>query len=871
MRVTGTEAPCWSEPADAVAERAGSGRDGLTTAEAAARLAATRRRGSGDSALLAAVRLFLRQILSPLVLILLFGAGVSAVLGDWMDTGIILTIVLGSALLSFTQEFRASAAVAELRQRLSLKATVLRDGQPVRIDATEVVAGDVVLLSAGNLVPADGILLEAKDLLVAEAALTGESFPVEKQPGVLPAATELGARSNCLFQGTSVRSGTGRLLVVATGDATELGRIGFRLRTAPPETDFARGLRRFGIMLTQVMLVIVVLVLTMNLLRDRPLAETLLFAVALAVGLSPELLPAIVSVTLSAGARALARTGVIVRRLEAIENLGSMDILCTDKTGTLTQGIARLDRTLDPDGAPSDEVLRLAFLNAAFETGIENPLDAAITEAGRARGLDTAGWRKIDEIPYDFVRRRLTVVVAGGGPGNLPPGNLPPDSHLPDSHLPDSHLPDSHLIVTKGAVEPVLDCCTVLGLEAPRPLDKDARAAILERFQRLGGDGYRVLALAARRVPARAAYGHGDEAEMAFLGFLLLRDPPKPDAAATLDDLHRLGVRTKIITGDNRHVAASLAREVGLDPAALLTGADLDRLSDDALWHRAPRTDLFAEVDPQQKERIIRALRRAGHVVGYMGDGVNDAPALHAADIGISVEGAVDVARESADIVLLRPDLGVLRQGIEDGRRTFANTQKYIAITVSANFGNMLSMAVASLVLPFLPMLAKQILLNNFLSDFPSVAISTDRVDPESIRRPPRWSIREIRRFMLVFGIVSSLFDVLTFALLLLVFDASEPLFQTSWFFVSLLTELMVVLVLRTRRPAFGSRPGLLLLASTLAVAGLAVAIPYAGWLAGPLGFVPLPPALLATLLGVVALYVAATELAKRRFYRAAP
>lgn len=853
MRVTGTEPPCWSEPADAVAERAGSGRDGLTAAEAAARLAATRRRGSGDSALLAALRLFLRQILSPLVLILLFGAGVSAVLGDWMDTGIILAIVLGSALLSFTQEFRASAAVAKLRQRLSLKATVLRDGRPVRIDATEVVAGDVVLLSAGNLVPADGIVLEAKDLLVAEAALTGESFPVEKQPGVLPAATELGARSNCLFQGTSVRSGTGRLLVVATGDATELGRIGFRLRTAPPETDFARGLRRFGIMLTQVMLVIVVLVLTMNLLRDRPLAETLLFAVALAVGLSPELLPAIVSVTLSAGARALARTGVIVRRLEAIENLGSMDVLCTDKTGTLTQGIARLDRTLDPDGAPSDEVLHLAFLNAAFETGIENPLDAAIMEAGRERGLDAAGWHKIDEIPYDFVRRRLTVVVTAAGDG------------------PDSHMPDSHLIVTKGAVEPVLDCCTAIGLEAPRPLDDDARAAILERFQRLGGDGYRVLALAARRVPARAAYGHGDEVEMAFLGFLLLRDPPKPDAAATLDDLHRLGVRTKIITGDNRHVAASVAREVGLDPAALLTGADLDRLSDDALWHRAPRTDLFAEVDPQQKERIIRALRRAGHVVGYMGDGVNDAPALHAADIGISVDGAVDVARESADIVLLRPDLGVLRQGIEDGRRTFANTQKYIAITVSANFGNMLSMALASLVLPFLPMLAKQILLNNFLSDFPSVAISTDCVDPESIRRPPRWSIREIRRFMLVFGIVSSLFDVLSFALLLLVFEASEPLFQTGWFFVSLLTELMVVLVLRTRRPAFGSRPGLLLLASTLAVAGLAVAIPYVGWLAGPLGFVPLPPALLAALLGVVALYVAATEAAKRRFYRADP
>lgn len=831
----------WSHPVESLLGALDSSARGLEAAEAARR--AGRHAEPPHRPWLEPARLFLRQFANPLVLILIFGAGVSAFLGDVVDTGIIAFILLGSALLGCSQEYRASAALAQLRRRLSLKATVLRAGVETAVDAAKVAEGDVLVLAAGDLVPADGVVLAARDLLVSEAALTGESLPVEKRPGIVDADAPLAGRFNCVFQGSSVRSGTGRVLVAAAGPDTEFARIGARLRAPEPETDFARGLRQFGLMLTRVMLVIVVLVLAANAALGRPLADTLLFAVALAVGLSPELLPAIVSVTLSAGARRMAQRGVLVRRLEAIENLGSMDILCTDKTGTLTQGTAALHAAVDPAGAASAEVLRLAHLNAALETGIANPLDAAIVAAGRAAGLGTAGWVKVDEIPYDFLRRRLTVVVAAAAE------------------------PGQHLIVTKGALEPVLSCCAGIGLEDERPLTEAARATLLDYYHARGAEGFRVLGVAVRRLPARAGYGREDEAGLAFVGFLLLRDPPKPDAARTVGGLRRLGVRTKMITGDNRFVAASVAAEVGLSPATLLTGTEIGRLSDDALWHRARRSEVFAEVDPQQKERIIQALRRSGHVVGFLGDGVNDAPALHAADVGISVEGAVDVARESADIVLLQSDLGVLRQGIEDGRRTFANTQKYIAITTSANFGNMLSMAVASLALPFLPLLAKQILLNNFLSDFPSVAISADGVDPEAVRRPPRWRVADTQRFMLLFGAISSAFDLLTFAVLLQAFDAGETLFQTGWFVVSLLTELAVVLVLRTHRSALRSRPAPLLLWSTAAVAAAAVALPFSGPLAGLLGFVPLPAPLLLTLLGIVVMYVLATELAKRRFH----
>jgi Mg2+-importing ATPase len=642
-----------------------------------------------------------------------------------------------------------------------------------------------------------------------------------------------------------VRSGTANVLVTATGPATELACLATHISRGDEETDFERGLRRFGYLLTRVMIVIVLGVLSVNLMLGRPLTDSLLFALALAVGLSPELLPAIVSVTLSAGARAMAARGVLVRRLEAIENLGSMDVLCTDKTGTLTEGTIVLEAPLSPDGAPSPGLHALAVLNAKLQTGIDNPLDAAIVASAAKPGLPAAQPLKIDEIPYDFQRRRLTVVVEPEGGERR------------------------HRIITKGAYTNVVSCCTsVLRDGLAVALDAETLKRLDSFYRRKGEEGFRVLGLATRDCDPKPSYRREDEEDMTFAGFLLFLDPIKAEIASTIADLDRLSIRMKIVTGDNRYVAAHVGEAIGLDPLALLTGEKLHHMGDVALSRRVERTDIFAEVDPQQKERIVRALQRAGHAVGYLGDGINDAPALYEADVGISVDQAVDVARESADIVLLRRDLDALRAGIEDGRRTFANTLKYIRITTSANFGNMISMALATLVLPFLPLLPKQILLNNFLSDIPSIAISTDSIDPAEAESAQRWDIREVRSFMIVFGLASTAFDLLTFALLLGVFKVGEVAFQTSWFVVSLLTELAVLLVLRTRGPLRGSRPSPVLLWGTLAVAVIAVALPYAGRAAGIFNFAPLPLPIMVTALLVVAAYVAVTEALKLRFYR---
>ncbi|MCE8040417.1 magnesium-translocating P-type ATPase [Halomonas sp. MCCC 1A11062] len=764
---------------------------------------------------------------------------------DWTDAAIILAILLGSALLGFSQEYRASAALAALQRRLALTVPVLRDGQLVTLPADGVVPGDVIHLSAGNLIPADGVILEARDFLVTEASLTGESFPVEKRPGIASPQAPLGQRTNCAYLGSSVRSGTARMLVVRTGRDTAFGAIAERLAARAPETEFARGVRHFGYLLVRVMLVMVVFVLVVNHLLERPAIESLLFAVALAVGITPELLPAIVTITLSRGARAMSRRGVIVRHLESIENLGSIDVFCTDKTGTLTEGVITLSDAVDGKGQPSAEVRRLAHLNAALETGIDNPLDAAILRACEGGSFAIEAHRKIDEIPYDFSRRRLTVVVT------------------------EHDAPDRHLIVTKGAFVQVLAICTSLFREGGvKPLDEMERERLETWFQAQGEQGFRVLALATRSMQAKPHYTREDEAEMTLQGFLLFLDPPKAGAAETLKNLAALGIQVKVITGDNRFVTAHLAESLELPRQGMLTGEELAGMRDEALWQRAREVDLFVEVEPQQKERIVRALQHSGHAVGYLGDGINDAPALHAADVGISVDGAVDVARESADVILLESDLGVLRQGILDGRRTFANTLKYIGITTSANFGNMVSMALVTPLLPFLPLLAKQILLNNFLSDLPAMAISTDRVDRGDVARPRRWDVNELRRFMLVFGLISTLFDLLTFAVLLWWFDADEATFHSAWFVVSLLTELAVLLVLRTRLAAWRSAPSGLLLGATAVVFLLALCIPYLGPISALFGFVPLQGSLLAFMLMLLGAYLVCTELAKRRFFR---
>ena len=832
----------WSTAPERLFTELHSAPNGLSQADAQRRLQKYGPNTISAGGQTTALGLLLSQFKSPLVLILVGAAVISAIAGEWPDAAIVLAVVLGSTTLGFVQEYRASDAIEKLRSTVTIRSSVMRDGQPRVVLSEEVVPGDVVLLSAGSLIPADGVVLEANDLFVSQAVLTGEVFPVERKPGKVAADAGLTQRVNCVFMGTSVRSGTARVLIVRTSKATVFGGIAERLKLRPPETEFERGVQRFGYMLTQVMLVMVVVVLAINIIRHKPALDSLLFSLALAVGLTPELLPAIISITLSHGAQRMAKRGVIVRRLNAIENFGSMDVLCTDKTGTLTKGVVVLNSTLDPEGQPSSAVLRYAYLNAHHQTGLTNPLDEAVNAFGEKAGVDVSAEQKVAEIPYDFIRKRLSVVVV-------------------DQH-------GGRTLITKGALENVLQICsTIQRAGTSAPFDDAARAALMQRYREWSGQGYRVLGVAAKPSGGDAAsYSREDEKDLQFAGFLLFFDPPKTDVAQTLVDLATRGVQLKMITGDNQLVARHVAQTVNLPIGGLLTGTELQRMGDEALWHAAERTSIFAEVDPNQKERIILALQKTGHVVGYMGDGINDAPALHAADVGISVNTAVDVAKDASDLVLLENDLDILRDGIDEGRRTFANTLKYILTTISANFGNMFSMAAATLFLPFLPLLASQILLNNFLSDVPATAIAGDNVDPEWVAQPRRWDNKFISRYMLLFGFVSSIFDFLTFGTLLFLFQATEEEFRTGWFIESLLTELVIALVVRTRRVFFRSRPGTLLLASTIAVICITLVLPYLPFNA-LLGFVPLPAPLMLLLIGLTMLYVVVAELAKKYFY----
>jgi len=832
------DGPYWAQSATEVAAGLGSSPAGLS-AEAAAAM----RVALGPNRLPAGMahtrlRVLAAQLRNPLLLLLVFAATASVASGEWVDAAIVLTIVVATVGIGYSREASAHDAAAKLQAQVHTRTRVLRGDHADTIPVEDVVPGDVVVLSAGALVPGDGLVIEATDFFVGEAALTGESFPVEKRPGTVPAASAIRDRTNCVFLGTNVRSGSAHCLIVRTGRATEFGAVARRLSEHPPETDFDRGIRRFGYWLTMAMLVLVVVVFAAHVFQGRPPVETLLFSVALAVGLSPELLPAILSLNLARGAQMLARRGVVVRHLNAIENLGSMDVLCTDKTGTLTEGVVQLDGAFGADGTASAAVLELAALNAALETGVSNPLDEAILAAHPSDG---SGARKVGEIPFDFVRKRVSIAV--------------------ESHT-------GRRLITKGALTPTLDACTTIG-DASRPLDDPARAAVLARYEAWAREGTRVLAVATRGLDAGEPVDRGAERDLTLEGFLTFLDRPKEGVERTIASLAALGVAIKVISGDSALVVQHVARLVGLGASAPVTGAALRAMSDDALGHAVTHNRLFAEIDPNQKERIILALKRRGHSVGFLGDGVNDAPAMHAADTSISVETAVDVAREAADFVLLEHSLDVIRAGIEEGRRTFANTMKYILTTTSANLGNMLSMAVASLFLPFLPLLAGQILLNNFLSDIPAIGLADDRVDPELVAQPERWDIGAIGRFMVEFGALSSAFDALTFLLLLWAFHATPELFRTAWFVESLLTELVIALVVRTRRPFYRSRPGRVLLVATVALIAVAFAIPYVPG-AELLGFVPLPATLALAIAGVTTAYVIATELAKRWFFRVA-
>jgi Mg2+-importing ATPase len=762
----------------------------------------------------------------------------SVFLHDPADALIILLIVLVSGLLGFWQEYSASNAVDKLLAIVQIKTAVLRDGSQQEIPVEDVVPGDIVIFNAGDIVPGDCLLIESKDLFVDEAMLTGETFPVEKAVSVLAVDTPLSKRTNALWMGTHIVSGSAKALVTLTGKNTEFGKVSERLKLKPPETEFERGIRRFGYFLGEVTIFLVVIIFAINVYLHRPVLESFLFSLALAVGLTPQLLPAIISINLSHGAKKMAQKKVIVKRLASIENFGSMNVICSDKTGTLTEGSVQVESAMDVNGEANEKVFLFAYLNAFYETGFTNPIDQAILNY---RKIDLSGYRKQDEIPYDFLRKRLSIAVMQG---------------------------NTHLMLTKGALTNILEVCSSAETNEGTIVDiESVKDKIQKHFEEFSNNGFRTLGIAYKNLPEDKPINKSDEKDMTFIGFLTLFDPPKANIIDTIARLKNLGVSLKIITGDNRLVAASISKKMGLSENKIISGPELRRMSDGALLRSVGSVDVFAEIEPNQKERIIIALRKAGNVVGYMGDGINDASALHAADVGISVDTAADVAKDAADIVLLEKDLGVLVEGVREGRTTFANTLKYVFMATSANFGNMFSMAGISLFIPFLPLLPKQILLTNLLTDFPEMTIATDSVDEQMIDYPRRWDIKAIRKFMITFGLVSSFFDYLTFGLLLLVLHANEGQFRTGWFLESVISASMIVLVIRSRKPFFRSRPGKYLLIATLSIAAITLAFPFTP-LGNIFGFSPLALSTYLLLLLIVVLYILAAEITKRIFYR---
>jgi len=828
----------WSTPIADMLQQLKTTPQGLSSQEAQIRLAS-----QGANLLKAKKRtdsltLFLNQFKSPIIIILLFAAVLSFFLHDAADALIILSIVFVSGLLGFFQERGASNAVAKLLAIVQTKVQALRDGKQQEVPLEDIIPGDIVILTAGDMVPGDCALVDSRDLFLDEATLTGETYPVEKEVGILLPETPLSQRKNTLFMGTHVVSGTGTAVVVFTGTKTEFGKVSERLKLRPAETEFEVGVRRFGYFLMEVTLVLLLAIFATNVYLARPVMESFLFSLALAVGMTPQLLPAIITINLSHGAKRMAANKVIVKRLASIENFGSMNVLCSDKTGTLTEGQVHIQSAVDVNGQENEKVLFYAYLNASYETGFINPIDRAIRTH---RQFDITDYKKLDEVPYDFIRKRLSILV------------------IKD---------DSPLLITKGALPNVLAACSSAEISDGTIVDIAlVQEQVQQHFVDLSNKGFRILGVAYRHMGTETVINKDHETGMIFLGFLVLFDPPKSGVADTISRLKALGVSLKIITGDNRLAAANLAQQVGLANPHILTGQEIRLMSTEALLSQVTAIEIFAEVEPNQKEKIILALRKAGNVVGFMGDGINDASALHAADVGISVDDAVDVAKEAADIVLLEKDLGVLINGVREGRVTFANTLKYVFMATSANFGNMFSMAGASLFLPFLPLLPKQILLTNLMTDFPEMTIATDNVDQEMIEKPRRWDLKFIRNFMLTFGIISSVFDYLTFGALLFILHATTEQFRTGWFLESVVSATLIVLVIRTRKPFFKSMPGKALLIATVMVIGLTLIAPLT-----PFGkvfeFIAMPAYFVCVLIIIIMLYVIAAEQAKKLFYK---
>lgn len=829
-------------PIDELFSRLNTSPSGLSSQEVQNRLEiyglnelAKRRKRTGVIELLYHLR-------NPLVFILLLAGIISGFFGEVPNAIIIFSIVVLSIVLDVYQESKAVEAAELLREKVTTTVTVLRDGVKKEVELSEIVPGDVIHLSAGDMVPADTRVITAKDLFVNQSALTGESFPVEKAADALKtkgvAITEW---NNCLFLGTSVVSGIAMAVVVKTGNSTEFGKIAKKLAGRQPETEFERGLRRFGFLIMEVTFLLVLFVFMINALYKRSALEALLFALALAVGLTPELLPMIISVNLSKGALAMSKKGVITKRLASLQNFGSMDILCTDKTGTLTENKITLILHVDIDGKDDEKVLSYSFLNSSFQTGLRSPLDEAIL---RYRDIDVSGYQKIDEVPFDFTRKRVSIVV--------------------------EYL-RQRFFIAKGAPEEILKVSSYCETHDNVLVDlsDDLQRKIEQKYYDLSAEGYRVLAITYKKVrEEKSIYSVKDESDMVFLGFVAFLDPPKETAKESVRSLGKAGIELKILTGDNELVTKKTCEQLGFEIKRLVEGNEISQMNDDALGRVAEEANIFTRVTPAQKDRIMNALKKSGHVVGFLGDGINDAPSLKTADVSISVNNAVDVAKESADLILSQTDLRVLEEGVLEGRKTFGNTMKYIMMGTSSNFGNMFSVAGASIFLTFLPMLPIQILLNNLLYDMSELTIPTDNVDPEYTQKPKRWDISFIRRFMVILGPISSVFDFLTFFIMLFVFRASISLFQTAWFLESLCTQTLVIFVIRTRRtPFYKSKPSRLLLFSTMFVVAFALVLPFT-FLGDLFKFVAPPAAFFAILAGLITAYLILVELVKRWFYK---
>lgn len=783
---------------------------------------------------------FLPHFTNPLVLILLFAAGISFFMGMTTDAIIIGCMVIFSVILDFFQEYSADKAMKKLLNSVRITATVVRNNKKEVVPVTDVVVGDVIFLSSGNMIPADARIIEAKDLFVNQSEITGESFPSEKT--AIPAKTKsssISEMNNIVFLGTNVISGSATAVIIKTGKNTEFGEIASKLAQTPVKSDFEKGITNFGYFLMKIVFILVIFIFFFNSFLKHEYFQSFMFAIAIAVGITPELLPMIMSVTMAVGSKKMFKKGVIVKKLSSIPNLGSMTILCTDKTGTLTENSISLVECSDYTGKSDESVFLLAYLNSFFQTGIQNTLDDAVISYKK---VDINGYKKIGEIPYDFLRKCMSIIVKEG---------------------------KKHILITKGATEEIFKCCSQYRrLGKTIDFDKKVREKALKTYHELSEQGFRVLSVASKKVKAKEVYSKSDESKMVFEGFVSFLDPPKKDVKEVIKQLQSLGVETKIVTGDNELVTMKICNEVGLEVKGILIGEDLNKLTDDALRVKAQTTTLFARCSPDEKNRIINALKANNNVVGYMGDGINDAPSLKTADVGISVDSAVDIAKESADIILTKKSLKDLKEGIIEGRKTFGNTMKYIIMSLSSNFGNMFSAAGAILFLPFLPMLPIQILLNNLIYDVSQVTIPSDKVDNEWVQKPKRWNMDFVKKVMYIFGPISSLFDFITFFILFFVIKASAPVFQTAWFMESLATQILVIHIIRTKTlPIIKSRASTLVLASSTLCLATGWIIPYT-----PLGslfkFEPLPLYILAILASIVLAYLIVVEIAKKYFYR---